>query len=460
MRYKFHSGERQVNYLELIDKIVWGIPLILLLLGTGLYLTIKLRFLQFRILIPSLKLALIERKEKEKAEGDISHFQALMTALSATVGTGNIVGVATAISIGGPGAMFWIWMTGLVGMVTKYAEALLAVKYRTTNKYGEMCGGPMYYIPEGTKIKLLGVLFALFASVAAFGIGNMVQANSIAEAINSTWKLDTKITGTILAFLTGLVIIGGIKSIAKTASFLAPFMIIVYVLAGLTVIFSNVKNLQQAFFLILKNAFTPAGACGGFVGAGIMTTIRYGVARGLFSNESGLGSSPIAAAAAITKNPFRQAIVSMTQTFIDTIVVCSITGLVIISTGAWCSDQTGVNLTIEGMETIFKSFGNKIVSISLILFAFSTILGWCYYGEKSIEYLLGEKARKPYRILWTIMAFFGSISRLETIWILADIMNGFMAFPNLIGLISLRKVIAEETRNGGLEKRGKILDRN
>jgi len=437
-----------VQILELIDRFVWGLPLIFLLLGTGLYLTIKLKFLQFRILIPSLKLALIERKEREKADGDISHFQALMTALSATVGTGNIVGVATAISIGGPGAMFWIWMTGLVGMATKYAEAVLAVKYRTTNKYGQMCGGPMYYISKGMGAKPLGWLFALFASIAAFGIGNMVQANSIADAMNSTWKLNPVIAGIVLSFLTGFVIIGGIKSIARTASFLAPFMTVIYILAGISVLFANIGGLLKAFLLILKNAFTPAAACGGFLGAGIMTTVRYGVARGLFSNESGLGSSPIAAAAAVTRNPFRQAIVSMTQTFIDTIVVCSITGLVIVTTGVWCSDLTGVNLTTAGIKIFFKNFGDDIVSISLVLFAFSTILGWCYYGEKSIEFILGESAIKPYRILWTIMVFWGAISKLETIWTLADIMNGFMAFPNLIGLIFLRREIVEETEKG------------
>lgn len=437
-----------MNLLESIDRFVWGLPLIFLLLGTGLYLTIKLKFLQFRILIPSLRLALIERKEREKADGDISHFQALMTALSATVGTGNIVGVATAISIGGPGAIFWIWMTGLVGMATKYAEAVLAVKYRTTNKYGQMCGGPMYYISKGMGIKTLGWLFALFASIAAFGIGNMVQANSIADAVNSTWKINREFTGIILSFLTGLVIIGGIKSIARAASFLTPFMIIIYILAGLTVLISNIEGVLKAFFLILKHAFTPTAVCGGFLGAGVMTTMRYGVARGLFSNESGLGSSPIAAAAAITKNPFRQAIVSMTQTFIDTIVVCSITGLLIISTGVWCSGLTGVKLTTAGMNTFFKNLGDDIVSISLVLFAFSTILGWCYYGEKSIEFILGENAIKPYRVLWTITVFFGALSRLETIWTLADIMNGFMAFPNLIGLIFLRKEIVEETERG------------
>jgi len=437
-----------VSLLESIDRFVWGLPLIFLLLGTGLYLTIKLKFLQFRILIPSLRLALIERREREKADGDISHFQALMTALSATVGTGNIVGVATAISIGGPGAMFWIWMTGLVGMATKYAEAVLAVKYRIANKYGQMCGGPMYYISRGMGVKGLGWLFAIFASVAAFGIGNMVQANSIADAMNSAWRINPVATGIVLSFLTGLVIIGGIKSIARTASFLSPFMIILYILAGLMVLFANTGGLLKAFLLILKDAFTPAAACGGFVGAGIMTTIRYGVARGLFSNESGLGSSPIAAAAAVTRNPFRQAIVSMTQTFIDTIVVCSITGLVIVTTGVWCSDLTGVNLTIAGMKTFFKSFADDIVTISLILFAFSTILGWCYYGEKSIEFILGESAIMPYRVLWTIMVFFGALSKLETIWTLADIMNGFMAFPNLIGLIFLRKEIVEETERG------------
>lgn len=437
-----------MNLLELIDRFVWGFPLIFLLLGTGLYLTIKLKFLQFRILIPSLKLALIERREKGNAQGDISHFQALMTALSATVGTGNIVGVATAIKMGGPGAMFWIWMTGFVGMATKYAEAVLAVKYRRTNKYGQMCGGPMYYISKGMGIRPLGWIFALFASITAFGIGNMVQANSIADAVSSTWKISTQIIGVLLSIITGLVIIGGIKSIARAASALVPFMIILYILSGLIVLLANINHLLDAFFLILKYAFTPASACGGFIGAGIMTTMRYGVARGLFSNESGLGSSPIAAAAAITRNPFRQAIVSMTQTFIDTIVVCSITGFVIISTNSWCSDLTGVKLTIAGMNTFFTNLGDHIVSTSLILFAFSTILGWCYYGEKSVEYILGESAIKPYRMIWTIMVLIGAISKLETVWTLADIMNAFMALPNLIALLYLGREIVEETKKG------------
>lgn len=440
--------------LESIARVIWGYPLILLLLGTGLYLTFILKFLQFRILIPSLKLALVERREKESAEGDVSHFQALMTALSATVGTGNIAGVATAISIGGPGAMFWIWVTGLVGMATKYAEALLAVRYRRKDRFGTMCGGPMYYISYGMKAKPLGVLFAFFASVTAFGIGNMVQSNSIAEAVDEAWGVNLQVTGGIIALFTGLVIIGGIKSIARTASAIVPFMIILYLLSGCVVVLFHLDKLPRTFFLIFKHAFTPTAACGGFAGAAIMKTVRYGVARGLFSNESGLGSSPIAAAAAVTKNPFRQAIVSMTQTFIDTIVVCSITGLVIISTGKWCSELTGVRLTISAFETVFHKWGDDVVALSLLFFAYSTILGWCYYGEKSIEFLLGESAVKPYRFFWTVFVFIGACLRLKTVWIFADIMNALMAFPNLLALLFLKKDIIKDTEEGISEMKG------
>lgn len=435
-------------FISKLRDILWGPPLIILLLGTGIYLTLLLRFIQFRMLLFSFKLALVERREKERAEGDITHFQALMTALSATVGTGNIAGVATAIATGGPGAMFWMWMTGLVGMATKFSEAILAVKFRVKDRFGTMSGGPMYYISKGMGQHWLGVIFAASASLAAFGIGNLVQSNSIAEVASSSWHLSPYIVGTILSLFTGLVVLGGIRSIARTAEVLVPFMIILYIFSGLFVIFMNIEHLPDALKLIFKHAFTPTAERGGFAGASVMLTIRFGIARGLFSNESGLGSSPIAAAAAVTKNPFRQALVSMTQTFIDTLIVCSITGLAIITSGKWTSGLTGANLTSSAFASSLSSSGPHIVALSLLLFAYSTILGWCYYGEKCVEFLLGESAVKPYRFMWTLMVFIGAIMKLEFVWTLSDMMNAIMALPNLVALIFLSNVVRSETEIG------------
>ncbi len=435
------------NLPELVDKassIVWGLPLIVLLLGTGIYLTVALRGIQFRKLLPSLYLALIKRKEE--GEGDITHFQALMTALAATVGTGNIAGVATAIAAGGPGALFWMWMTGLFGMATKYSEALLAVKFRVRDRFGTMSGGPMYYLSIGLKAKALAIAFAFFAAVAAFGIGNMVQSNSVADSLKHAFGVPVWITGIVLAVLTALVIIGGIKSIAKVTQVLVPFMIMVYFAAALIVLIVKIDVLPDVMMLILKHAFTPTAAAGGFLGAAVKETVKAGIARGLFSNESGLGSAPIAAAAAQTKNPVNQALVSMTQTFIDTLIVCSLTGFVIISTGVWTSGETGAKLTAMGFSEVFgKTLGSSIVALGLVLFAYSTILGWSYYGEKSIEFLLGEGAVQPYRVIFSIMVFVGAVLSLKLVWSLADVMNGLMAFPNLIGLLGLSKVIVNET---------------
>lgn len=434
-----------MEWIQKIRDLVWGIPLQVLLLGTGIYLTVILKGLQLRKLFPSLYLALIKRKEK--GEGDITHFQALMTALAATVGTGNIVGVATAIAAGGPGALFWMWMTGLFGMATKYSEALLAVKFRVKDKFGTMSGGPMYYLSLGMKAKALGILFAVFAAIAAFGIGNMVQSNSVADAVRNAFHIPPWITGLILAFLTGLVIIGGIKSIANVTQVLVPFMIIVYFCAALIVLIIKIETLPEVFYLILKHAFTPTAPVGGFLGAAVKKTVQMGIARGLFSNESGLGSAPIAAAAAQTKNPVNQALVSMTQTFIDTIVVCSLTGFVIISTGVWKSGMTGAKLTANGFSQVLgETVGHAVVALGLILFAYSTILGWSYYGEKSIEFLLGEKAVLPYRVLFTVAVFAGSVLSLQVVWSVADIMNGLMAFPNLVGLLGLSHIIVKETK--------------
>ena len=433
--------------LNNISGFVWGLPLIVLLIGTGIYLTLILRGIQFRALIPALYLALIKRKDDENTEGDISHFQALMTAMAATVGVGNIAGVATAIAVGGPGAIFWMWITGLVGMATKYSEAVLAVKYRKKDSKGAMIGGPMFYISEGLGLKWLGVLFAVFASIAAFGIGNMVQSNSVAHALYTAFGISHWITGAVICIATGLVIVGGIKTIARVTSSIVPFMIIFYVLGAILILIQNFEMIPHAFKLIIYHAFNPTAAAGGFLGATLSQTIRMGVARGIFSNESGLGSSPIAAAAAKTANPVRQALVSMTQTFIDTIVVCSFTGLVIITTGLWDSGSTGAELSALAFErNIPFKMGAELVAISLAFFAFSTILGWSYYGEKAIQYLFKEKAIFFYRGFFTIVVFLGAVAKLDLVWTFADIMNGLMAFPNLVGLIGLSNVIVLETR--------------
>ncbi|ACV68769.1 alanine/glycine:cation symporter family protein [Desulfohalobium retbaense] len=435
-----------LSFFSTLSGYVWGPPLLILLVGTGAWLTLCLRGLQFSKLWHSLYLALIKRKEEGAEEGDISHFQALMTALSATVGTGNIAGVATAVAIGGPGALFWMWITGLVGMATKYAEAVLAVKYRIVDARGQMSGGPMYYIERGLGWKWLGVLFALFAAVAAFGIGNMVQSNSMADALNSTFQVPHIATGIVLMLATAAVILGGIKSIARVTSVLVPIMVVFYMGGALLIILLNVAQVPAAFALIFKHALSPTATTGGFVGASIMLTIRMGVARGVFSNESGLGSAPIAAAAAQTKHPVTQALVSMTQTFIDTIIVCTMTGLVLVITGLWSSGENGAALTSQAFGAGMPG-GELIVTLGLILFAYSTILGWCYYGEKSIEYLLGEKSIVPYRVLFVIFVGVGAVLKLDLVWALADVFNGLMAFPNLIALLVLTPVIVKETRN-------------
>jgi len=439
----------EVQVLEVITNIrdfIWGVPLIVLLVGTGIFLTLRLRGLQIRGLLYSLKIALIKRKEDDKEEGDISHFQALMTALAATVGTGNIVGVASAIVVGGPGALFWMWVTGIFGMATKYAEAVLAIKYRETDEFGTMSGGPMYYISKGLGWKWLGVLFAIFASIAAFGIGNMVQSNSVADAVKTSFGIPNWVTGILLATFTAMVVLGGIRNIARVTQYLVPFMIIVYFFGALTILLLNVTTIPSIFVLIIKSAFKPTAAVGGFLGATVMRTMREGVARGIFSNESGLGSAPIAAAAAKTPNPVKQALVSMTQTFIDTLVVCTMTGFVLLSTGFWNAGPKGAELTTLAFKSALPGgIGEFIVTLGLIFFAYSTILGWCYYGEKSLEYLLGKNAVRPYRVIFVIFVLIGTLLKLETVWRVADVMNGLMAFPNLIGLIGLSHIIVSET---------------
>lgn len=429
-----------------VRDFIWGAPLIVLLVGGGIFLTIILRGLQIRSLIYSLYLAFIKRKEDDEQEGDISHFQALMTALAATVGTGNIAGVATAIATGGPGALFWMWITGIFGMATKYSEAVLAIKYREVDEFGTMSGGPMYYISKGLGWKWLGTLFAIFASIAAFGIGNMVQSNSVAEAVRTSFGIPNWTTGIILATFTAMVVLGGIKSIARVTQVLVPIMIVIYFTGAAIILLSQISIIPEIFVLIFRSAFTPTAAIGGFLGATVMQTIRMGVARGIFSNESGLGSAPIAAAAAKTPNPVKQALVSMTQTFIDTIVICTMTGLVILSSGLWNSGRTGAELTALAFDkSLPGGAGEFVVTMGLIFFAYSTILGWCYYGEKSIEYLFSEGAVKAYRVIFVIFVAVGTFLKLETVWTVSDVMNGLMAFPNLVGLIGLSTIIVSET---------------
>ncbi|MBN2320955.1 MAG: sodium:alanine symporter family protein [Acidobacteria bacterium] len=436
-----------LNIVQKASEYVWGAPMLVLLVGTGIFLTIRLRGLQFHGLFHSLYLAFIKRREDEASEGDITHFQALMTALSATVGTGNIAGVAIAIAVGGPGALFWMWITGLFGMATKYAEAVLAVKYREQDNSGSMRGGPMYYISKGLGWRWLAVVFAVLASVAAFGIGNMVQSNSVAEAVSATFHIEPWISGLFLAVITGCVIIGGIKTIGRVTSVLVPVMIVFYILAAVVVLIINFRSIPETVGLVFTHAFTATAATGGFLGAFVKDTIRLGVSRGVFSNESGLGSAPIAAAAAQTKNPVTQALVSMTQTFIDTIVVCTLTGFVILTTGVWNSGATGAELTTMAFNTGLKgSIGEIIVAVGLILFAYSTMLGWCYYGEKSLEYLFGSKLIRPYRFAFCLAVFVGAYTKLDLVWAVADVFNGLMAVPNLIALLALSGVVVAETK--------------
>jgi len=429
------------NIIGILSGWVWGPPMLVLLVGTGLYLTIILKGLQFRALPLAFKLIM---QKDHGHHGDISHFAALMTALAATVGIGNIVGVATAITLGGPGAVFWMWMTGLVGMATKYSEAVLAVKYREKGVHG-MRGGPMYYISKGAGLPWLGTLFAIFTACATFGIGNMTQANAAAKIFEATFHIPTVATGIVLTLLTGLVILGGIKSIGKFTSILVPFMIVGYVGASLVVLGLNAQEIPHAFGLIFGSAFSPSAATGGFAGATIAAAMRYGISRGVFSNESGLGSAPIAAAAARTHDPVTQALVSMTQTFIDTLVVCTMTALVILTAKSWTMGVSASNLTSASMAETLGHTGSVIVAISTALFAYSTLIGWNYYGEKAVEYLFGEKSIRIYRVFFTVVVMIGATVSLEFVWNFSDLMNGMMAIPNLIGLLLLSKVIKAET---------------
>lgn len=430
------------EFISKMNDFVWGTPTLILIVGTGVYLTLRLGFLQFRTLPYAFKLVFTPSKKDDKSKGDISHYQALTTSMAATIGTGNIVGVATAVVLGGPGAVFWMWITALFGMATKYAEAILAVKYRVTNDKGEMSGGPMYYLEHGLKAKWLGVLFALFGAIAAFGIGNMVQSNSISDALSTSFSVPTWVTGIVLTFFIALVILGGIKSIGKVTAFFVPIMAGFYLVGGLVIMALNIDIVPQAIGIILSDAFTGSAVGGGILG----TVIRFGVARGVFSNEAGLGSAPIAAAAARTDYPGRQALVSMTQVFIDTIVVCSITGITIVMGGLYKGGLEGASLTAASFSKFIGPYGEYVVTIGIIFFAFSTIVGWSYYGEKCFAYLVNDKAVPYYRIAFVLAIFWGAVAQLDTVFSIADTMNALMAAPNLIGLIGLSGVVVYETK--------------
>ncbi|MCG8512028.1 MAG: sodium:alanine symporter family protein [Rhodospirillales bacterium] len=439
------------NFVGAIGSFIWGPVMLVLLLGTGFYLTIGLRGMTFARIGYAFRMMWKGRSAEEGHEGQITPFNALSTALAATIGTGNIAGVATAIYLGGPGAVFWMWITALVGMATKYGEAVLAVKYREVDEAGNYVGGPMYYIKNGLgeNWKWLGFLFAFFGMFAAFGIGNAIQANSVAQAANDHFSVPLWLTAIVLAVLTFLVIIGGIKRLGEVAGKAVPIMAVLYVAGALIIIIVNIDKLPAAIGLIVGDAFTGTAATGGFAGAGIMAAIRFGVARGIFSNEAGLGTAPIAHAAAQTNDPVRQGTIGMLGTFIDTIIVCSMTALVIIMTGAWTSGATGASLSTAAFNTGLPGFGKIVVVFGILIFAYTTLLSWSYYGERCAEYIFGIKVIQPYRIFWIIVIFVGALGKeqLELLWLIADTLNGMMAIPNLIALLLLSPIIFKITRD-------------
>ncbi len=435
------------SFFKPLNALVWGIPMLVLILGTGLVLMVGLKFMPITKIGAAFKH--LFKPNNTSVQGDISPFNALMTSLSATIGTGNIAGVATAIALGGPGALFWMWVTALVGMATKYAEAVLAVKYRQTSETGEYLGGPMYYIRFGLgeKWSWLAALFAGFGIVAGFGIGNTVQSNSVANGLASAYGISPWLVGIVMAVLVAVVILGGIKRIAGVAGKLVPFMSLAYLLAGLLIIALNINALPDAFMLIIKSAFHGHEAItGGFAGAAVMAAIRFGVARGIFSNEAGLGSAPIAHASAKTDSPVEQGMVAMLGTFIDTLIVCSITGLIIVMSGEWTTGNSSSALTSAAFEASLPGVGAHIVVIGLAIFAFTTILGWSVYGERCVSYLLGSWAVLPFRVLWVLAVPIGCVSDLTLIWLLADTFNALMALPNLIALLLLSPVVFGLTR--------------
>ncbi|RBP45235.1 AGCS family alanine or glycine:cation symporter [Roseimicrobium gellanilyticum] len=440
--------------------LLWGWPLIILLFGTHLFLTFRLGFIQ-RFIGRAIRLSVTK---EEGAEGDVSNFGALVTALAATIGTGNIIGVAGAVAMGGPGAVLWMWLTGVFGIATKYTEALLAVKYRVKLANGTWAGGPMYVLERALGMKWLGILFAIFTCIAAFGIGCMTQANSVVSQIQQTLPDSNPqtvawVSGIAMSALTAFVVLGGIKSIARFCEFLVPIMAAGYVLGCVAILIKNWAVLDDSIILIFKSAFTGQAALGGFVGAGLKEAMRAGIARGLFSNESGLGSAPIVAAAAQTRNPVRQALVSSTGTFWDTVVVCLATGLVIVSSGHWQEGLDKTQLTRAAFADL-NVYGPSILTFGLLTFVFSTILGWNYYGEKAAEYLFGTRAVFPYRILWVLAVLVGSVHKDQLVWDFADIANAFMALPNIIALLALSGIAARETRANRHELTGKLAEEN
>ncbi|WP_293136220.1 sodium:alanine symporter family protein [Moritella sp.] len=439
------------NTLQSIDHFIWGPPLLLLLVGTGMYLTLRLGFLQITKLPLALKYLFSGDKDDNnlgnKKQGDISSFAALCTALSATIGTGNIVGVATAIKMGGPGALFWMWVAAFFGMATKYAECLLAVKYRVVDEQGQMAGGPMYYLEHGLGSRWLAKAFALFGiGVACFGIGTFPQVNAITDAVQISLNIPVWLSAAILTVLVAMVTLGGIRSISAIAQRTVPFMAVGYVFASLLVLLFNIEAVPDAIALVISSAFTPTAATGGFLGATVMLAIQSGVARGVFSNESGLGSAPIAAAAAKTDSCVKQGLISMTGTFFDTIIICTMTGLTLVLTGVWSGETSGAAMTTLAFEQgLSPLIGQYVITLGLVFFAFTTILGWNYYGERCVQYLFGQKGIKPYKYFYILLVAGGAFLHLDLIWILADIVNGLMAIPNLIGLIGLRHVVIAET---------------
>ncbi|ORU90405.1 MAG: sodium:alanine symporter [Cycloclasticus sp. symbiont of Poecilosclerida sp. M] len=440
--------ETLTQVLGSISSFVWGPVMLVLLLGTGMYLMLGLFFMPLRQLPTAFSLMWRGRKSDELGEGEISPFSALMTALAATIGTGNIAGVATAIFLGGPGAIFWMWITALVGMATKYAEAVLAVKYREVDETGARVGGPMYYIKNGLgeKWSWLGFSFALFGAIAAFGIGNTIQANSVADALESTFQVPAWVTGVVMAIIVYTVLVGGIKRIGDVAARFVPIMSVAYIACAGLIIIQRMDAVPSALQLIVHDAFSGTAAAGGFAGAGVMAAIRFGVARGVFSNEAGLGTAPIAHAAAKTKDPVTQGKIAMLGTFIDTIIVCTMTALVIILTGTWTSGETGASLSAHAFSMGLPGYGQYVVSIGLAVFALTTLLGWSYYGERCAEYILGVGVIRPYRILWVLAIPVGSIMNLDLLWLIADVLNGLMAIPNLIALLLLSPVVFKLTR--------------
>ena len=439
--------ESLIPILKDIDSFLWGVPLITLLVGTGILLTVRLSLIQVLHLPRALSLIL---HAKNRGAGDISSFKALCVALAATIGTGNIVGVATAVKVGGPGAIFWMWMAAFFGMATKYAEGLLAVKYRTTDAHGEIAGGPMYYIRRGMGERyrpLAGFFAAATVLVAFFGIGTFPQVNAIVDSVELSFGIPRIGTDLLLTLLIAAITIGGLRSIAEVAARIIPFMAVLYVVISAGVIFVHAGEVPAALALILDSAFTGAAAAGGFAGATVMMAMQNGIARGVFSNESGLGSAPIAAAAAKTKEPAEQGLISMTGTFIDTIIICSMTGLVLVLTGAWQGEAAGAAMTGAAFTGVYGAVGGALLTVSLALFAFTTILGWNYYGERAVIYLAGTRGVLPYRIVFILLIACGAFLKLEAIWILADIVNGLMAIPNLIALLALTSVVVAETKD-------------